>query len=186
MASFASYRIRRFGALGLALFVMWILLQGGVSYVSQRIQLSRDKANAEAEYRLLLQRRVDIPVLQRQLSLLNTSDQIRQSLIEAPSDRAALVRLQQLVRAAVEQSKGKLLSAIESKTDQQEETVALLVRARLPESMTAQFFGQIENGNPRLRIDEVSLVSRSPKPGEVGDVELTATFRARWFTAEKS
>ena len=182
----ASYRVRRFGALGLALFAVLLISHLALHYAAQRLQLARDRAEIEAQYRMLLHRRVDISVLQHQLERLNASAQVRQSTLEAANDRGALARLQQMTRAAIDQAKGKLLSATEAKPDQDENSVALLVRARLEESAVPQLIGQVESGNPRLRLDDVSLVSRSLKPGEPGEVEMTATFRARWSPPGKS
>ena len=85
----------------------------------------------------------------------------------------------------MEEAKGKLLSSVESNTVQAQDAVALLIRARFSENRISQFLSNVENGNPRLRIEEISLTSRSAKAGEPGDVEVTATLRGQWLAATK-
>ncbi|WP_291846145.1 hypothetical protein [Bradyrhizobium sp.] len=81
--------------------------------------------------RQLLDRRVDVPLLQRQLSLLSTSSQVRASTVEALHSRASLIKLQQMSRAAVEAANGKLLSSVKSTTGQQRDAVILLISVHI-------------------------------------------------------
>lgn len=180
-----SPHVHRFGALALLLLVSWLVVRLSLLYASARLQLSSDRQEIQDDYRQLLDRRLDIPALQRQLSLLSTSSQVRASTFEAPNNRAALIKLQQAVRTSVEEAKGKLLSSVESNTVQAQDAVALLIRARFSENRISQFLSNVENGNPRLRIEEISLTSRSAKAGEPGDVEVTATLRGQWLAATK-
>lgn len=176
-----SRNVHRFGALFLLLIVAWMIVRLGAIYASERLGLSSDRTEIQDDYRQLRDRRVDISMLQRQLSLLSTSTEVRASAIEAPNDRAALIKLQQISRNAVEEAKGKLLSSIESTSGQQQDTVRLLIRARFPENAISQFLSAIENGNPRLQVEDITLASRSIKAGEPGDIEVTATVRGRWL-----
>ena len=176
-----SRRVHRFGALFLLLVVAWMIVRLGTIYASERLRLSSDRIEIQDDYRRLLDRRVDTSMLQRQLSLLSTSTQVRASTIEAPNDRAALIKLQQISRNAVEETKGKLLSSIESTASQQQDAIKLLIRARFPENAISQFLSSVENGNPRLLVEDITLASRSIKAGEPGDIEVTATLRGRWL-----
>jgi hypothetical protein len=180
-----SRHVHRLGAFFLLLVVAWMVVRLGLFYASGRLQLSSERREIQDDYRQLLDRRLDIPVLQRQLSLLSTSSQVRASMIEAPNNRAAFIKLQQISRNAVEEAKGKLLSTIESNTGQLQDTVTLLIRARFPESAVSHFLSNIENGNPRLRVEDITLTSRSTKAGDLGDVEITATIRGQWLAAGK-
>lgn len=181
-----SRYIHRFIAL-LAL-IMLVLVAARLlgAYVFGRVDLAAERAEIERSYRELLDRRVDISVLQTQLTSLNTSRQVRASTIDAPNDHSALIKLQQLVRMAVDGVKGKLLSAIESATGQQQDVVRLLVRARVTEVMAPQLFSGLENGNPRLRIDEVTLIARPNTSGEPPEVEATMAVSAQWIANKAS
>lgn len=186
MALIASHRFQRFGAVGLFVVVFWVTTKVVIAYTSERLRLSSDRVEIEQDYRQLLERRVDISALERQLSHLNESEPVRQLTVEAPSDRAALIRLQQISRTAVEGAQGKLLSSIEASTSQIPNTVALLIRARMAEQGVTQFLGNLENGNPRIAIEEVTLASRPVKAGDTGDIEITATLRVRWLAPGKA
>lgn len=186
MALVASRQFQRFGAFGLFVVVAWVTMRLVIAYSSERVRLSGDKTDIQYDYRQLLDRRVDIAVLEQQLSLLNNSEPVRQSTIEAPNDRAALVKLQQISRTAVEGAQGKLLSSIESATNQSPNTTGLLIRARLAEAGVSQLLSNLENGNPRIGVEDVTIASRPVKAGEAGDVEMTLTLRGRWIAIGKT
>ena len=186
MAFASAPRLQRFLAISLLVFAAWGMLRLVMAYAIERSRLAGEVAETRNDFFQLRERRVDIALLEQQLSLLNTSEVVRQSTIEAPTDRAALIKLQQIARAAVEETQGKINSSIESTTGQLPNTVGLLIRVRVREEKISQLLSNLENGTPRIGIDELALVSRPTKLGEADDVEMTMTLRGRWLAAGKA
>ncbi len=185
MSLVVSHRFHQISAIGLLVLVTWTAVQLMFSYLTARLSLSSEIDDMQSSFEQILHRRVDLSSLQEQFSRLNTSDVLRRSALEAQNDRAALVSLEQLSRAAIEGAHGKLLSTIEAKTNPSSDSVAVLIRARLPEDSIAQFLSNVESGSPRITAEEITFAVNPKKPGDVADIEVTATLRVAWMAPSK-
>jgi hypothetical protein len=181
-----SPRFSRLLAVTMLFIAIWLVADLFYLAVLERARLQNQISDLRQRYEEIRGRRVDSGSLKDQLAQLTSSGVTRSAAIMARTDRAATASLQQLVRASIEQSQGKLLSLTELASDRSAFTVAVQVRARLSEPALGQWIGLVENGEPGLYLEEVSMAAR-PLPSEpVLQLEISATLRARWLLTEEA
>ena len=186
MTGLVSPRFSRLLAVALLLMAVWLFADLCYLGIAERTRLQSRISDLRQRYEDIRRRRVDIGSLKDQLTQLNSSGVVRSAAIMARTDRAAIAQLQQVVRGSVEQSRGKLLSLTDLGADRAAFTVAVQVRARLSEPAIGQWIGMVENGEPSLYLEEVSIASR-PQPSEPAlPMEVSATLRARWLLTEEA
>jgi hypothetical protein len=142
-------------------------------------------STAEAGYTRIRERRIEVGELKQALAALRSSNRARSVSFAATNEKAAVLILQSHMRTAIEQAQGKLISSIQSNVSQVPDTVAVLLRARVPQSNFAAFLSAVEYGSPPIRFEELTMSSRGSKPGDAKEIEWTATVRARWMIGDK-
>jgi hypothetical protein len=171
----------RFVALALLLAGTWIVVTVTLNVTSARIGLHAEAKDLGERHLALQDRRVDIGSLEAELARLSASSSVQQRAITADSERAALARLQQVARRAVEGSGAHLLALNETAAGRDSSIVATQVRARIKEPALPVLLASWETGTPPLGINKIVLVSRA-RPGDaVTEIEISAVVNARWF-----
>jgi Type II secretion system (T2SS), protein M subtype b len=179
--------IRKLLALGLFILLLWMGLSAGGA-----VALGRYKAHAEIkelreQYAQIMDRRVDIPSLEAHLSRIGASPTMQRAVMTADSDRAALARVQQVVRRIVESSGGQLLALNEvSGNAASSPLIGVQVRLRIDEANLLPLVAALESATPRLRLDEISIVPRQQPPDGSRAVDVTTVARARWSNDDGS
>jgi len=170
----------------LLLLLIWILALAALRYVGSRWEVGVETDKYRRNYQDFHDRRVELGPLRLQLQSLRSSAALRQSTLRAANQKTAVLNLQQVARAAIESGQGKLLSYVESNTDRRDRTVAIMIRARVPEGGLPRMLIKLEAETPRISIEEMQLSARTSKMNEVADLEINATLRAGWATSDAS
>jgi hypothetical protein len=181
MTETLSPPIRKLIAFSLFIILVWVfggLLGGGIL---ARIQASREIAALKARAASLESRRYDSGALERRLSEIAQSISHDHFAILTENDRAAFAALQDSVRTTIQAAGGTLISLVEIKARAQEPRVGLQFRARIGEANIKTFVERLENGSPRLDIEDLSLATKSAAPGTEGDIEIAAIAMALWL-----
>lgn len=176
-----SWSFKRLSAVGTLVIALWLGSLTATLFLSSRLRLSADIADAKASYEFLRKRRVDIATLQRKLASLENSSEVRATAVSAPSGKAALSVVQQIARSAVESSGGKFLSSVEMATAPVAGTIVLQFRARIAEKQVSLLLASLEKNNPQLEVEELQLMAKADRPDTPTDIEVTAAIRARWL-----
>lgn len=180
--------LRKFTALALLALAAWLVCMVGFKIVSGRVRLQSETRDLQRRYQELWQRRVDIPSLQAHVSQLASSDAVKQAAIVADSERAALARLQQIARKAVQDAGGQLLALNETAMTRAASSslVSTQVRVRMSEPALTRLFVAWEDSLPRLRLHEFSIAARPKTADSPSDLELSAIVQARWLPQKGS
>jgi hypothetical protein len=182
-----SPRLMKFTAVGLLVFAVWAACMITLKIASARLALYGEIRKLSNVYDELWQRRVDLGSLEGNLSRLMASNVARQSALVADSERAALARLQQIVRRGVEEAGGQLLALTETVAPRAAtSSVATQVRLRIAESSLPRLIAGWEDGETLLRLHELSVTSRARPAQPSSEVELSAIVRAHWVPQKGS
>jgi hypothetical protein len=173
--------IRKLLALGLLILLLWVGLSAGGAVALGRYKAYAEIKELREQYAQIMDRRVDIPSLEAHLSRVAASPVMQRAVVMADSDRAALARVQQVVRRVVESSSGQLLALSEmSGNSVAAPLIGVQVRLRIDEANLLPLVAALESATPRLRLDEISIVPRQQPPGSSPAVDVTTVARARW------
>lgn len=167
-------------AVAALLSALWVVALSAATLVSARLGVARETSDAVSRYEMLRSRRVNIESLQRQLAELESSEQVKASLVRAANPRAAVATVQQLTKSAIEGTGGRFLSSVESAATPTAGTVAVQFRARVAEKDMSAALAALEKTSPQLDLDELQLTTRAERADAAADIEVNAVVRARW------
>jgi hypothetical protein len=173
--------MRKLLALGALLVLLWMALSAGGAVALARYRAHVEIRELREQYAQIMNRRVDIPSLEAHLSRIGTSATVQRAVVVADSDRAALARVQQVIRRIVESSSGQLLALNElSGTSAASSLIGVQVRVRVDEANLLLLVAALESAAPRLRLDEISIVPRQQQSESSPAVDVMVVARARW------
>lgn len=184
MTELVSPRMSKALAIALLAAAIWVTLNAGSTVLSERFRLQAETNDLQDRYEQLRQRRIEVAALKKQLASLVSSPSVRRSAIFAPTDRAAVARIQQRCRTSVERARGKLLSLNEIATSPSAPSlVAVQFRGRFSEPALRIWLNDLENGELDVTLVEFSLSSHKQST-TVREIEVVATLHARWIKSE--
>ena len=182
MSEAISPKLSKILAITLLLFIIWATANVVYFALAMRLALRDEMIGAQNNYEEIGRRRLDINALRNQLLSLTESPSVRTAAILSSSDREARTHLQRMIRQSISGAQGRLLSLTDLAAERGSPFIRVQVRVQIEEHRVPQWIEGLEQGELRLGIDELSLMSRSQPTETLHQVEIAATVRARWLS----
>lgn len=181
-----SPAFRKLLAMTLLVVVTWIFLAITVRLVATRVGVFQQTQSLKQAYGDIISRRVDHTLLERRLAALLASPSVKDAVVVAENDKAALALTQQVVRKLITAVSAQLLSLNPILPTKDARVVGFQIRMRMPESSLTTWLSSSERGQPRIHINDLSVRLVSQAPTSTAEIEVTATLTAPWIQHDGS